>query len=374
MTKQELTLILKRYAEGKASKKEIALLQLLYLKAMAKQEDSTTANAYQDIQGDMWEAIRNETVPKIRLIKRSKIGIVAAAITVFLGLWFLYSEYNSSDSIISPAELTNRDTMSSKEKIVTLTLGNGDVYQLDHDKREVMMVNGKAVYSDGREVADFSERQKSDSKLPANILLTLTVPRGVTYQVALEDGTNVWLNSESSLSYSSSIAKDEQRRVILKGEGYFEVAKRANKPFIVESDGQEIEVLGTHFNVNSYKDGGELITTLLEGSVKVNGALLKPNQQSILSSKGQLIRQADLESVMAWKEGKFYFNGCTIEAVMAQLARWYDVEVVYVGERPTDNFVGRINRSSDIHEVLKKIEMTNRVRFKLERGKVIVKK
>jgi len=202
----------------------------------------------------------------------------------------------------------------------------------------------------------------------------LKTPRGGTYHVTLSDGTKVWLNAASALTYTASLGKTGVRKVKLEGEAYFEVAKNKTRPFLVENQGQTVEVLGTHFNINSYTDESSIKTTLLEGSVKVNNVVLKPNQQSVLTADHKIqVNTIDAETTIAWKNGNFVFAGEHIEPIMRRLASWYNIAVVYQGKKPSGQFRGVISRHNKISEVLKMMELTGAVHFEIEGRKVYVK-
>jgi transmembrane sensor len=208
---------------------------------------------------------------------------------------------------------------------------------------------------------------------------TLTTPKGKKTSVILSDGTQVWLNAASSIKYPASFTGRE-RVVEITGEAYFEVAKHAIMPFIVKKSGSDyrIQVLGTSFNINTYEDEDAIRTTLLEGSVNVlNGAvssMLKPGQQALVSNgnaKINVLSNADVEDVMAWKNGIFHFDRSDIQTVMRQLARWYDVDVEYKGTIAR-HFGGTISRNVNISQVLKMLELTGAVKFSVEGRRIVV--
>jgi ferric-dicitrate binding protein FerR (iron transport regulator) len=192
----------------------------------------------------------------------------------------------------------------------------------------------------------------------------------------LSDGSKVWLNAASSLRFPASFAGKE-RKVELLGEAYFEVAKNAAMPFKVKVNGMEVEVLGTHFNINSYENESTVRTTLLEGSVKINNnnssSLLKPGQQAQVNKAGEIkiINNVDVEEAIAWKEGKFQFDRADIHDIMRQLARWYDVDVEYKGS-VSSHFGGTISRDVNLSQVLNMLHLTGEVKFQIEDRKVIV--
>jgi transmembrane sensor len=221
----------------------------------------------------------------------------------------------------------------------------------------------------------------ADGKNDVILCNTLTTPRGGQYQVTLADGTVVWLNSGSSLRYPTVFAGAE-RRVEITGEAYFEVAKNPNQPFKVKinlasGQGGEVEVVGTHFNVNAYDDEPAVNTTLFEGSVKVNTAtgtnFIKPGQQLQYNKLKQIKieNNADMEQVIAWKEGRFQFDNADINQVMRQLSRWYDIEVEFKGNI-TKHFGGTISRNVNILKVLQLLEATGEIHFKVNDKKIFI--
>ncbi|HWW40092.1 FecR family protein, partial [Pedobacter sp.] len=216
-----------------------------------------------------------------------------------------------------------------------------------------------------------------NNHLTSKAVNQISTPKGGQYQIQLPDGTKVWLNSASSLRYPASFSGPE-RKVELSGEAYFEVTKNKNMPFKVLTRKQEITVLGTHFNVNGYEDEETIKTTLLEGSVKVkimgseNSALLKPGEQSVYEKNGLNVVNADLDEVIAWKNGYFLFQDEDIHAVMRKVARWYDIEVVYQGNLSRKHIGGSVSKSKDLSDVLMILKATDEVNFKIEGRRVTV--
>jgi ferric-dicitrate binding protein FerR (iron transport regulator) len=255
----------------------------------------------------------------------------------------------------------------------TLKLANGQTIILDSaangtltqqgDSRVLKLNNGQIAYN------------ASNKKSITALYNTLTTPRGGQYYVELADGTKVWLNAASSLSYPTSFT-GKDRVVELKGEAYFEVARNNAMPFKVRLNNTTVEVLGTHFNVNAYEDDALIKTTLLEGSVRISSggstSLLSPGQQAQVNKAGsiKLIPDADTELAIAWKKGYFQFKRDNLQQVLGQLTKWYDVTVKYDGVIPDMQFGGRISRNSNLSEVLKILELSN-VHFKIE-GKTVV--
>ena len=210
----------------------------------------------------------------------------------------------------------------------------------------------------------------------AMVYNTITTPRGRQWQLALSDGTRVWLNAQSSIRYPISFTGAE-RRVVITGEAYFEVAQQAQASFVVQSGNQEIQVLGTHFNVNTYEDEPRYTTTLLEGKIKVNAGgksvILRPGEQVANNYQtGELkIKNADINGVTAWINGRFRFDQSDIRMVMRQLARWYDVDIVYADHLPDYHFAGGTFRNTNLAEVLHVLELSG-VHFKVENRKITV--
>ena len=216
----------------------------------------------------------------------------------------------------------------------------------------------------------------SKSKTPETLYNTISTPNGGDYQLVLADGSKVWLNAASSLRFPANFVGRE-RKVELTGEAYFEVAKNPAMPFKVKLNGMEVEVLGTHFNINSYADESAIRTTLLEGSIKINrphaSSLLKPGQQAMMDKNGQIsvINDADLDEAVAWKDGKFQFDRADIHNVMRQLARWYNIDVEYKGT-VASHFGGTISRDVNLSKVLGMLHLTGEVKFQVQDKKVIV--
>jgi transmembrane sensor len=257
-----------------------------------------------------------------------------------------------------------------------LTLGDGSTIVLDDAQNGMLTQQGatKVIKLGGKLAYDPAGTGSTEV-----VFNTIATPRGGQYQIELPDGSLVWLNAASSIRFPTAFAGKE-RRVEISGEVYFEVAKNKAMPFIVSVIGAEVQVLGTHFNVMAYKEEHAVKTTLLEGSVRFvsgnNTSLLKPGQQSQLTKEGEVkvVNDVDIEEVLAWKNGMFYFENADIETVLKQVSRWYDVEVEYQTQRGIKRqFNGEIPRSSKLSDVLKVLELTSNKKFEIEGKKVIVK-
>jgi ferric-dicitrate binding protein FerR (iron transport regulator) len=247
-----------------------------------------------------------------------------------------------------------------------LTLGDGSTISLDS------AAQGEIANQAGTRVTMGKGAVSYNSSLSTEVSFnTLYTPRGRVFQITLPDGSEVWLNAASSLRYPTSF-EGADRTVELSGEAYFDISPQANKPFKVKAAGQEITVLGTGFNVRAYKDDAQTATTLLQGKVAVNGAVLQPGQQARTQKDGPLkVSRIDTSQVVAWKNGMFNFENAGIGEVMKQLERWYDIDVVYENGIPAMQFGGKIERSLSLMHITRILEISN-VHCRLEGRKLIV--
>jgi ferric-dicitrate binding protein FerR (iron transport regulator) len=323
------------------------------------------------------------TAPVRKLSSWYKVRWAAAAVFLLMLSYGVYKLLPSSKPFSVPDNiLTKIDTVKSilpgGNKAV-LILADGTSIILDNASNGIIASQGstKVIKLNTGQLVYNS----TDGAAVSVSYNTLTTPLGGQYQVTLQDGTIVWLNSGSSLKYPTAFISAE-RRVEIKGEAYFEVAKNPHQPFKVKinrssGEGGEVEVLGTHFNINAYEDEPTVRTTLLEGIVKVNRSTgtsqLKPGQQLQLNNAGQvkILNDVVLEETVAWKEGRFQFENADIGYVMRQIARWYDIEVAYKGDI-TRHFGGTISRNVNVSSVLKMLELTGEVNFKVAGKKIIV--
>ncbi len=266
--------------------------------------------------------------------------------------------------------------LSDGRKISLTDVNNGDVAnQAGLSIKKT--ADGKLIYtvSGGDEIKE----RKNDH----DVFNTIETPKGGMWQVLLPDGSSVWLNAVSSLKYPLSFSKGKKRIVELKGEAYFEVAKDKLHPFVVKTSRQEVEVLGTSFNVNSYTDEVSVKTTLLEGSVKVypiqsegqEANTLQPGEQSILNAKGINVVKVDADEAIDWKNGYFMFNNERQESIMRKLSRWYNVQIEYAdAEAKNVTYYGSVSRFDNVSKVLRKFEQTGEVRFEINKNKITVYK
>jgi ferric-dicitrate binding protein FerR (iron transport regulator) len=321
---------------------------------------------------DAWKKIVGTSSGENKVIEiksRRKFGWTgwAAAAVILIVASALWLTVSNNQKVIKP-EAQNR-TMPSDiapgHEGAILTLANGSKIVLDNAQdgkiTDAALKNGNTV----------SYQNSDQTKVEFN---TLATPKGRQFSLVLPDGTQVWLNAASSITYPTAFIGNE-RKVSILGEAYFEVSHDASKPFHVDVNGVDVQVLGTHFNINSYSDEEAIKTTLLEGSIKITVAgrsqLVKPGEQAQVTEKDiNMVLDADVDGVMAWKYGFFSFDNANITDIMKQLTKWYDVEVVYQGQ-PKERFSGKIDRNLTLSQVLKGLAET-KVHFRIEDGKRLI--
>ena len=300
-----------------------------------------------------------------------RISSAAAVVTlIFLSVYFI--NYRNNNTLINP--ITVSQDISPGKIGATLTLSNGKKIKLS------TAINGELAKEAGISIS-----KKADGQLvyelmegagDPNKINTLTTAKGETYILTLPDKSRVWMNAASSITYSTSFANG--RKVKLEGEAYFEITEDEVHPFMVVTRQQNVEVLGTHFNINAYANEENVTTTLLKGSVKITakfgGKILKPGNQSAVSDNSILISDVDTERAVAWKNNKFLFENDDIKYIMRMIERWYDLDVVYSGEMPTEKFGGGVSRFGNVSQVLKILQSTGGAHFKIEGRKIIVSK
>ena len=323
------------------------------------------------------------STPGGRLVHRShflRLGwfrYAAAAMVILAMITGYLVFFNKPKQVlagINAKDSLKKDIAPGGNKAI-LTLANGSHIILDNAS------NGALVNQGNTKVVKLADGMLAykQSGIHKNEILynTMTTPRGGEYSLTLPDGSTVWLNASSSITYPTAFT-GEERNVSVTGEVYFEVAKKANQPFHVKVNDIVVEVLGTHFDINSYADEVSVKTTLLEGKVKVTKGLssvkLVPGDQAQVDIEGilKVEKDADIEKAMAWKEGKFLFDKDEIPAILRQVSRWYDVEVVYKAALPRYRFSGIIRRNRTLSEVLTILQGTEKIHFSIEGKKILV--
>jgi transmembrane sensor len=327
-------------------------------------------------------AERNKRAKVIRLTRR--LAVASVLLIGFCGVawWWLTAKKPAPNEIVQEKPVNDNNAIPPGGNKAILRLGDGREIVLDSAGEGTLTKQGQSnVIKSGDGQLQYKSAGNTSEETVYN---TIATPRGGQYQLVLADGTKVWLNASSSLRYPTAFTGKE-RRVELTGEGYFEVAHNKEMPFKVTTPprpggpgGADVEVLGTHFNVNAYGDEPDMKVTLLEGSVKVkaeNSVVLKPGEQAALASHSPLTinHSPNIEEVMAWKNGLFQFRAADLETVLRQAARWYDVQFVYKGDIP-ERFSGQISRSANAGQLLKILELTGKVKFEINGKTITVKK
>jgi len=354
--------------------------------------DSLDKNRQEAIRSRIWQQLTKNSELGSLFYRPSKqikffqtfLFKAAAMVTIVVGFGLYFYTQRDLNHHLYTAAATDAIDIQPGGSNATLTLADGSVVDLK------AVEEGKVIAQDGLSIVkteDGTITYQTDSiKLKGNSELsynTISTPRGGEYKVILPDGTLVWLNASSSLTYPTQF-DDSERLILLSGEAYFEVSHQYSQrdkkrvPFKVKTSNQEIEVLGTHFNVKAYEDEQETATTLLEGKVRVIGfdngtqtneeRILKIGETAFWDSNTFEVQKAVTEKVMAWRNGKFIFSGENIREIMKDVSRWYDVDVAYKGDLRNVNFEGSLSRYENISEILRKLELTGTVSFKIIPG------
>lgn len=378
MNESEILALLQKYQEGTLSAADQDKLDAWYLHTASKSKKQL--NEYELEDSHHYLSAKLPLQRETKVVSIWPRVAVAASVALLLGTGIFYFTKPEKEQTIQvvekPKEIApggNRGilTLSNGKQIVLSDVAAKDVIAKEGEQDEVtikMDANGVITY--------VLNPDASGSKVDPNAFNTLSTPTGGQYNIVLADGTKVFLNAVSSIKYPTQFNGD-QRIVELEGEAYFEVAKNKNKPFLVKSDNQTIEVLGTHFNVHAYNNESVVKTTLLEGSVAVSSknqkTVLKPGQQANVSDSFNKIgvREVDTEATIAWKNGRFKFDNADLKSVMKQLERWYGIKVEYRGDVSDVRFNGGTFRNKNLSEVLKVLELSN-IKFKVEGKTVIV--
>lgn len=376
MDKQRIEYLHQGYLAGTLSAEELAE----WTDVLRSGEHEATIHA---LMHATWAAItpRNQqTIPPTRAQRifgriirpsygrkpRLWLSAAAALLLASAAFWFVWI----TDQPVTQAVLTTEDITPGNGR-ATLSLADGTTIDLSEAQTGIIVGDG-ITYLDGTAVEGGAAA--ADQQLPDTGEYVLRTPTGSTYQIKLPDGTEVWLNAASTLTYPRRFSGTD-RSVTLVGEAYFSVAKDAGKPFVVHSRDQRIGVVGTAFNVSAYPNDAATTTTLINGSVNVRAVdpplhgeaavhHLRPGQQSTLQQGTFHIREVDTDQFTAWRDGRFDFDGKTLPEVMRELARWYGVKVAYDGVPPDLTFYGGAQRSDNLAMVLALLE-TNGIRYQL---------
>ncbi|WP_276090872.1 FecR family protein [Pedobacter sp. JY14-1] len=425
MNKEELEILLQKYMDGTLTGDERLRLERWYLHQARSGKPLEDAGVFASRLREMDIEVladvlgNNEPGRKLLISPWTRwVAMAAAVATVVFGVWFF--NYKIASQARNDGLVMN-DVAPGKYG-ATIRLANGQIIQLDSAKRGVVVGGAAGIaYSDNTPVISNEERNLLNSKDKRSlgtrddvVQLTATTARGQTYQFTLPDGTKVWLNADSKLEFPDQFSGKE-RKILMQGEAYFVVKHNDKQPFRVVSkarDGREqvVEDIGTEFNIKAYPDEPSVKTTLVEGSARVipvasltrhsddrrnllnskdkgslamlemtgkggEGVTLTPNQQASLANGTLKVEKVDTEEVTSWKNGFFVFKSTTLESVLSQVERWYNVEVVYSSEALKKlTLSGSASRNSNVSVVLQAIENTGTAKFKIDGKKITVLK
>ncbi len=386
---QYLAELIEKCEAGTASPREIAELNDWYhsfddsVATLSAAAPITEAELGQRIKARLQETMEAEKIPAPAIYRRGWFRAAAAILLVIsLAGYFFYKQGPSQPVISSTPPSPAPALILPGGNKALLTLADGSTIILDSASNGLLSTQGniKVEKLDNGLLA-YTINGKQVRENESAFYNTIRTPRGGQYQVTLSDGTRVWLNAASSIRFPVLFTGSE-RVVEVTGETYFEVAKNVSKPFRVKAVNSEVEVLGTHFNINAYDDEASIKTTLLEGKVKVtvpgqtagqSARFLQPGQQSDISKSGDIkvLHQADTEEAVAWLKGRFQFENTDLRSMLRQISRWYDVDVEYRGAVDL-HFTGQLTRNESVTNVFKQLALTGEVHFRIEGRKVIV--
>jgi transmembrane sensor len=378
---ENLQLLIDKYNSGLANADEEAIVESWYERINGGEPQVSAeelARIKKDTYGQLLDYISGQSLRPAAITRKypfAKGSWAAAAAILVICSCGLFFYFNKPD-VRSVRENALKEVVPGGDRAI-LTLSDGSSVDLSAGNNGKVAVQGNTTVSKERTGLLAYARDERNAAA-TTVYNTLSTPRGGRYTVILQDGTKVWLNAASSIRFPTEFTAG-QRKVEIKGEAYFEVAKNKSKPFVVASADQQVEVLGTHFNINSYEDEANVRTTLLEGMIRVKHekqtAILRPGQQSVIDNNNPLaihvVKDADTEAVMAWQNGRFNFEDEDIKSVMRQLSRWYDVDVAYKHNNHAEHFSGTFPRSMKLQDVLRVIAFTG-VKFKIEGRTVII--
>jgi ferric-dicitrate binding protein FerR (iron transport regulator) len=364
--------ILDRYLIGESSAEEHAMVETWYNRLSENQKAVAFVDYARHYEQLLAALPTAEEITVTRLWPRIAIAVAVAAIIFGAGLFYFAGQTGKSGQ-----EATYASDVDPGKQGATLMLANGQKVRIGNASAgNIAEQSGVKISktADGQIIYELTDNNTGN--LEYN---TLSTTRGEQIQLRLPDGSLVFLNAASSLKYPTSFANAETRRVSLTGEGYFEISKDKAHPFIVATEKQEVEVYGTDFNINAYPDESVVATTLLEGSVlvrsKASQQMLKPGFQALNNGTAIKVIAADIENITDWKDGDFNLDGLDFKSAMRKIGRWYNVEVIYESGVPNGIKTGGwISRDNKLSDVLKLIEKSGSVHFKVFGGKLYVSK
>jgi transmembrane sensor len=367
MDKKKLENILPKYLNGSATLQESILIEIWY---NSFEESDTPELDEKKISG-----ATERIADRLGLSSAASFSSwpwfgLAASILLVTSFVFLYYKNGNDHTELGGVRQTSQE-INPRFSGAKLKLQGGKEILVSKAEAGVL-INENGIEILKTAAGDLIYNQSG--KNPTFGINSLTTSRGAQIKVTLSDGSQVYLNSASTFRFPALFKADSPRMVELLGEGYFEVAKDIKRPFVVNSNKQVIEVLGTHFNINSYKDEGLIKTTLLEGSIRLmdrtdhdRKIILKPGDQAVFSSASLIVNAVDTRYAVDWKDGKFMFSNEKLSSILRRIARWYNIKIVYQGHLAAEpTFTGAVSKAENISKVLEMLEGTSKVKFQLK--------
>ncbi|SIN77449.1 FecR family protein [Chitinophaga niabensis] len=374
MRKKKASELIDKYLAGECSAVEKAIVERMLDDQSQGNPEQYTEDELRSETHDSWAMIENATISRKSKLKRLIPYATAAAVVMSLAVGYLFSERKDKDII--PDTVQQLKDVPPGGNYAILTLPNGQKINLSKVNKGNIPNNYFIIEKRNNGEVVFTS---SNSSAPTSMVnSTISTPKGGQYIVHLSDGSKVWLNAATEIKFPANFKNLKNRMVYLSGEAYFEVAKDAKQPFIVKTKTQEVQVLGTHFFVNSYPDEQTVRTILREGSVRVFSTqlnlseTLKPGQMAVLqhqtkNEKEKLIVKPLDEDLVAWKEDKkLKFSNSDLPSLMRVVSKWYNLTVKYEGPISQQRFTAGISRDSNLSELLRILEGMG-IRFRIEK-------
>jgi len=384
MTDEEFGILYEKHLAGTCTPEEKRRFDA-YLAAQAVPPELLWDEASMGVQEEVGQQVFAQLSGRVRKQKarsnwivNRKGWVMAASVLLLLtvGLYQWRAQPEQPVAVEVPTLKSQPADFKPGGNKALLTLADGTIINLDDAQNGLLAQQGASAVRKDQAGQLVYTPGAGKTEASAAAMNTVATPRGGQYQLELPDGSKVWLNAASSLRFPT-VFTGRERRVELTGEAYFEVAKNKQMPFKVSVGATEVAVLGTHFNVMAYADEPSLTTTLLEGAVQVSSgmhhALLRPGQQARRQVGGTIaVADVDPQNAVAWKNGQFIFNDESIESIMRQISRWYDVEVEFQGAMAGKEFNGAVSRFDNASQVLHMLELTGAIHFKTQGHRIIV--
>lgn len=381
MNKEYLYGIIEKIDSGKATKEELGIYNA-FMNRLAPGDtewiQSKLGNE-EDVREELWSKLQAgiKSPKPLKTILLSRVWRIAALFLVSLSVgWYFFSDYTFNEKTLSHVQV-DQDLLPGGNH-ATLILANGKRITLS-DSKSGVLVSEPDIIIDKNAEGELTYRSTGEKRNSYLLYDTLTTPAGGVYNIKLADGTKVWLNAGTTIRFPERFDRRERKVELIEGEAYFEVIHNDHAPFRVVTPKGLIEDLGTHFNINSYKNDPQEKTTLIEGSIKVKTGeeqlILKPGQQASLGGVGSAIQitNADLEASLAWKEGLFLFNYENLESIMLKISRWYNVKIEYTDPSlKKEVFLGSISRFKNASEVMGMLEETGKIHFQIRSTVIVV--